>query len=489
VRDAPSSEPESLALLTGPSDGNFLTAIAAQERRVLELKEDLTKAEAGLEKLKLQWAQHEAHKKKNDAKSVTKLQPLQTSIPATPAEEDGDGSNAWMQQEMERRKALLGSNKPTSRTVFSGSKHTRTLSLLSPVNRTPATSALQQTRILHPPRKQSLSEIVEPASPPVRAHRQSMAFPVKPAAPTVEPVKDEVGGLSSKGDVSAYDPENDLLLLETGKKVATNLRDGLWTFWEDLKQVTVGEEATKIEPPARRQSSYQSIRDASRQRNKNSPTQPLKRMTPVKVSPSKRTSPTRPRFSQAMTDTNVPASKESTVTPSAIAELSMSTDFTPPSKQRTTPLKLDKQSGSWASLMLDANRKASPSTFSDKDGWDTWSEASPEASRASSAISDAATLPSMTSSVTTPRTSAEMPKSPEADAILTQSPSKNHRHDPLPWPALSNLGPQSLRRTATRLMAEWDSLEPGKPAEHQGLDDYMGLGAEAAAVATPVTQG
>jgi len=456
---------------------------------VLELKEELTKAEAGLEKLKLQWAQHEAHKKKNDAKSVTKLQPLQTSVPAFPAEEDGDGSNAWMQQEMERRKALLGSNKPTSRTVFSGSKHTRTLSLLSPVNRTPATTALQQTRILHPPRKQSLSETVEPAPPPNRAHRQSIAFPVKPATPTMGIAKEEVGVAGSKGDISAYDPENDLLLLETGKKVATNLRDGLWTFWEDLKQVTVGEEATKIEPPARRQSSYQSIRDASRQRNKDSPTQPAKRMTPVKVSHSTRASPTRPRFSQTTTETSVPASKESALTPSAVAELSMSTEFTPPSKLRTTPLKLDKQSGSWASLMLDANRKASASTASDKDGWDTWSEASPEASRASSAISEVATLPSEASSVTTPRTSTELCKSPDTGAIFKQSPSSKVGHDPLPWPALSNLGPQSLRRTATRLMAEWDSLEPGKPAEHQGLDDYMGLGAGAAASATPVTQG
>jgi len=59
------SNPSSLEL--GPfasADPNaFLTALAAQERRVLELKEELQKAEGDLDKLKQQWATHEAAKR------------------------------------------------------------------------------------------------------------------------------------------------------------------------------------------------------------------------------------------------------------------------------------------------------------------------------------------------------------------------------------------------------------------------------------------
>ena len=65
VRESFPTVPESVP--SGQTDTNFLTAIAAQERRVLELKEDLVRAEADLRKLKVQWAQHEAQKKRNDA--------------------------------------------------------------------------------------------------------------------------------------------------------------------------------------------------------------------------------------------------------------------------------------------------------------------------------------------------------------------------------------------------------------------------------------
>ena len=60
----------------GPTDTNFLTAIAAQERRVLELKEELQRAETELKKLKKSWANHEVYKKKNDVRMLAKLEPV-----------------------------------------------------------------------------------------------------------------------------------------------------------------------------------------------------------------------------------------------------------------------------------------------------------------------------------------------------------------------------------------------------------------------------
>ena len=56
------------------------------------------------------------------------------------------------------------------------------------------------------------------------------------------------------------------------------------------------------------------------------------------------------------------------------------------------------------------------------------------------------------------------------------------KKDPIPWPALSNLGPKALKRTASHLMSEWEkSLTPSPSKEGSEGSDYLGLGAEAAA--------
>jgi hypothetical protein len=144
----------------GPTDTNFLTAIAAQERRVLELKEELQRAETELKKLKKSWANHEVYKKKNDVRMLSKLEPVSTA-PSTPvSHEDEDGSGAWLQQEMERRKALLSGTRTSSRTVFSGSRHTRTLSLLSPTRTADGTMPL----VKYPPRQDSLKAVAKKTS-------------------------------------------------------------------------------------------------------------------------------------------------------------------------------------------------------------------------------------------------------------------------------------------------------------------------------------
>lgn len=482
VREAPSVVPESLAALTGPTDTNFLTAIAAQERRVLELKEELLRAEKDLEKLKIQWQQHEAQKKRNDAKSLAKLQPLQTSLPTSVSEDDSDGSNAWMQREMERRKALMSGNKSSNRTVFSGSRHTRTLSLLSPANRSQQATSSIEWPSGRPLRKESLSESArrnqetEPEQP--------KPAPISRAATTPDLTVDGAKANDPLSDLLEASVDKDMLL-HAGKKVATGFRDGLWTFWEDLRQATVGDESGQM-PPPRRQSSTQTLRTAKKQGSRNS------------LRPSSRGSST----SKASTETKKPSparkhNKSATLslgsTP-ALADPSFWNEhgILPPSNN-TTPLK--------KAVSSPRTTKASSQAALDatEDAWDNWDEPSPQGSRSSSAASESTTLPSTVSGATSPRMSTEVnalgidQQAKEPPHVPTTA-KKDKKHagsssvkkDPIPWPALSNLGPKALRRTASHLMSEWEkSLTPSPSKEYAERSDYLGLGAEAAAASVP----
>lgn len=136
----------------------FLTTLAAQERRVLELREELEKAENGLSKLKKQWAQHEAIKKRNEFRQREQLQQLRTAhrlaegVVQRPdnvrtslnlSEGSSVGSAAVGQAtslDSEGNLRHLNSIKQTQRKVFAGSKHTRTLSLLSNISALKASS-------------------------------------------------------------------------------------------------------------------------------------------------------------------------------------------------------------------------------------------------------------------------------------------------------------------------------------------------------------
>ena len=481
VREAPAVVPESLAALTGPTDTNFLTAIAAQERRVLELKEELSRAEADLDKLKRQWTQHEAQKKRDDARSVTKLQPLQTSLSQAEGEEDSDGSNAWMQREMERRKALLSGNKSSSRTVFSGSRHTRTLSLLSPAARGPQPRSSVEWPSGRPLRKESLSEAARQSQESTHQLQEP-----EPAQPKPKPISRAATtpDLTIDG-AKTVDPLSDLVEagVDTGKKVATGLRDGLWTFWEDLRQAAVGDdvihETSRISPP-RRQSSNQTLRSAKKQGSRTS------------LRPSSRGSST----SRASTETKKPSPvrkhpKSATLslgssTP-ALADPSFWTEhgILAPTNS-ATPVK---KAGSSPRTAKGTSRAESDAT---DDAWDNWDEPSPQGSRSSSAASESTTLPSTVSGATSPRMSTDAtpdlskdlpPDPPTAKKDKKPDRTSSVKKDPIPWPALSNLGPKALRRTASHLMSEWErSLTPSPSKELREQSDYLGLGAEAAAV-------
>ena len=213
IPDRPPS-PEKKAL----HDSNaFLTALAAQERRVLELKEELQRAEANLEMLKKQWAVHETTKKRNELRQVEPLQPISAPPPGPSPFEDYEPLK--VSQEPQRRKLRSLTTRQPQRTVFSGSRHTKTLSLLSEKTpaggqtcapRSSASAEIRRCTANRPTKSNTVPELSNAPKPP--RPRQSLQDPSK-------------------------DP-----MLDAGKQLVGDFKDGLWTFFEDLRQATIGEE-------------------------------------------------------------------------------------------------------------------------------------------------------------------------------------------------------------------------------------------------------
>jgi len=218
----PPTPVDSLAL-TSPSDsGDFITAIAAQERRVLELREELNRAEQELARLKKQWRDQERTKKRAEIRRTEPLRPLAPQSDTQGGA--GDVGGARRSVELDRRKALLlsqqgaqGTPTQSRRRVFRGG-HARTLSLLSPARSADGFPVHEdETDDVTSPSKELDSQFSQafgryaPINPAPLAKRASWA----PRS------VHQVGGL---------------------KQVADDFKAGLWTFVEDLRQATVGNE-------------------------------------------------------------------------------------------------------------------------------------------------------------------------------------------------------------------------------------------------------
>lgn len=218
---------------------SFLSALAAQERRVLELREDLQKAEADLSRLKKQWATHEAIKKRNEfghREQLQKLEPAsRSSYEECPTRNHGSATfdsydrppaeterGEQGQTEDEQKANYLNSTRQTQRRVFAGSRHTRALSLLSKVGTTRKASSL----ILQKPSSQA----PHPSQTSTFLKRSQALSTRRPPHRT-----------SARETSNEQDKE---VFIETGKQFVGDLREGLWTFFEDLRQATVGEEAS-----------------------------------------------------------------------------------------------------------------------------------------------------------------------------------------------------------------------------------------------------
>ncbi len=199
-----------------PEDpSSFLVALASQERRVLELKEELAKAEVELKLLKRQWAYHESHKKKAEIRHVQPLQPLQMAT--TGSEEPAITTR--QSAEVDRRKALLNNlNIPKeNRRKFSGA-HTRTLSLLSPER----------------------SNFREPR-PFVPVGETGPDMPGFSRTATMPDTSQGITKISQAANRARHSYQGGMT---TGaKQIAEDIKAGMWTFLEDLRQATVGDEA------------------------------------------------------------------------------------------------------------------------------------------------------------------------------------------------------------------------------------------------------
>ncbi|KAL9029814.1 MAG: hypothetical protein Q9196_001994 [Gyalolechia fulgens] len=219
----------------------FLTNLAAQERRVLELREELEKAENELSRLKGQWTQHEAVKKRNEFRHQEQLEQLSS---ANRCEDEVTKNPENLRASIDKsdrpdlrtaalysvpcpnsivKSSHLSNTRQTQRKIFAASRHTRALSLLSTSN-APQTSSSQSPR---KPIFQESNAIRTSIVPPYGSHRSKTRSPVSP--------------IKRRKPASEQPKE---ILMETGKQLVGDLRDGLWTFFEDLRQATVGEEAS-----------------------------------------------------------------------------------------------------------------------------------------------------------------------------------------------------------------------------------------------------
>ncbi|KAK7757311.1 hypothetical protein SLS62_000861 [Diatrype stigma] len=207
--------PLEASAVKSPTDPNqFIVAIAAQERRVLELREELSLAEGELRRLKKQFTAAEGYKKRVSQRNND----LQRAMSAT-----GQGQGSYEESsatqrtsELERRKAILlaqskGAPREYKRTVIRGG-HARTLSLLSPAR--PATEF-------------PLLEDLEVAR---RSIDSAPQHDWKPRSATTINKRATWAPRQTQ-------PPNGV------KQIANDFRQGLWTFVEDLRQATVGDEA------------------------------------------------------------------------------------------------------------------------------------------------------------------------------------------------------------------------------------------------------
>lgn len=206
----------------------FLTALAAQERRVLELKEELQKAEVDLEKLKKQWATHEAAKQRNELRQLEPLQPL--LAPSTNMNTYGESDAARMTREQERRKLKPITTRQPQRTVFSNSRHTKTLSLLSPILPSEGYIYVSDTRVSAKMRRGTTDGLPRSRAIP------DMSAPA--ASSSCQP------NATSSRQLTQGQSRDDIV--DTGRQLIGDLREGLWTLFEDLRQATVGEDIDTI---------------------------------------------------------------------------------------------------------------------------------------------------------------------------------------------------------------------------------------------------
>ncbi|KAF1848005.1 uncharacterized protein K460DRAFT_364013 [Cucurbitaria berberidis CBS 394.84] len=427
---------------SSPSETSILGVLAAQERYVLELREELNKAEADLKTLKKHYALHEANKRRNDVRRVAQLHPVNTSLANIPADRtDEDGSNLWMQREMERRKALLSNTKTSQRKVFSGSRHLRTLSLLSPDK--PYAPSFPQPLDL----ENEDSTDKQPTLPP----RSSTSSDItKRVLDAVDSDQYDLGGIPN------MQREN---IIRAGTQMAADFKNGLFTFIEDIRQATVGDEAVNGADGV--------------------PTSVNARATSTK--PDRKASGGRPPLNRSA------SSKKSTQRTGSIAD-----DFWKEnglSEPKSTAI--NKKTHTIKNVQTPQKQLRTPTDEDeDWDNWDTPNDADAYVAKTTDShnSSDESEPTSPASGPGSSRTSTRYHSKrhdSKASSLTTTSSaghpdeatSRDLKRNSIPWPDLVKLSPNNLKRTASHLMKEWEKqLTPPPESRISGHahGDYLG---------------
>jgi hypothetical protein len=402
-----------------PTDSNgFLVALAAQDRRVLELKDELHRAEAELEKLKRQWGLHEASKKRSEIRHTEQLR----SIPAEPVGlgvTEGERHNTAKPGRDEEIKQLVRNTaKPGQRTVMAGQRHTRTLSLLD------SSRYGSRPSIDLAASEDSRTNGIE--SNPDRIIR-STTLPELTRNPT------NINEHQTETRNSLQGQPRDAIL-RTGRQIAEDFKDGLKTFFEDLRQATVGDEAINASS-TRTASSLTAPKVAKRQGSKNSLRSNGKR--------SPGTSTIRSSSSRSRSRDEHQQDTSSLIDMGGSFWKDHGIEDTKVGKRSPSQTQKNDQGGSSVK---------SQAIDDDDDVWDAWD--------------------TPTSKVPSPRWSSSTyvsEGSPPSETFnLARNTPKDEemvvKRDEIPWPALQKLSPGNLKRTASTLMHEWEkSLTP--PAE------------------------
>ncbi|KAL8810462.1 MAG: hypothetical protein Q9200_002556 [Gallowayella weberi] len=412
-----------------------MTALATQERRVLELREELQKAEDDLSRLRKQWATHEAIKKRNEFRHREQLQKLGPTTRFSYGEDRkraaertfqdssgssntrADGGLQGAHGASDQNESCRVSKRQPQRKTFAGSRHTRTLSLLSKVG----TSSHIPGRVLQRPTSQ--------ASPPNTGTllKRSHTLNARPP-PDRTIVNDSMSGQPKE------------VFLETGKQLVGDLREGLWTFFEDLRQATVGEEASSSSPIRANKIGQGARRHGGGRQTGNDNAS----MSYSEEKPCLGTE-TESELGAVDPPVKVPIRLPSETSNTAIATL----------KQQLTRQLVRTDEAEGQSNVSPQESINQTSSWDDDDPWDTWD--SPVAKDAASCRQAG----SVTSeSVVSPSTRRESPRSSLSsfDAAIPALQTKVLTEKPkdIPWPALTKLSPGNLRMTASTLMSEWE---------------------------------
>ncbi|KAL5049427.1 hypothetical protein BDW71DRAFT_175870 [Aspergillus fruticulosus] len=465
-------------ITTSPFDGqddgaSLLTAIASQERRVLELREELHRAEAELDSLKKQWSTSETTRKRTAvnyrAEAMLPLRspdrvPGGSAAGAHSRETSVSGSaspavppQVRVSRELERRQSVLAAAangtavSANGRRVFQGS-HTRALSLLSPTTGSMSSKLSESSsgqgdndRVGRPPRSATMPSV----------DRVPTRTPTAPTEDMVTQWRKAMPGSPASRDI----------LMRTGKQMASDLREGLWTFLEDIRQATVGDEginATEsrtMQPRNRDSSSTSRSRDRLSVQTGSGSDKASSRSSSGRKSPGS---------TKATTSTGK-GSKSADIDASFWSEFGIdSSSGQQPANARRTP------STPSGANSRGQHKPSDLTTLHVDETWDDWDSTPQPTKKSHTPSSSRSTIESRQDQ--SPVTQASSPRTSTSFGDWHHDIPDPSVSDGIPWPALTQAAPSKLNRTASNLMAEW---ERGlSPSPHRSPLASPGLGKE-----------